>query len=93
MDVDSTPVDPATEETPVAAKLERTAVIAAEEAGGGAGGGGGPAGDAAGPLRVSMRLSNEMPEFVVVSSKYDDAMQFHWRSEMHIQMAFMEEPG
>ncbi|CAN0202288.1 unnamed protein product [Ectocarpus sp. 6 AP-2014] len=40
-----------------------------------------------------MRLSNEMPEFVVVTSKYDVAMTFNWRSEMHIQMAFMEEPG
>ncbi|CAM9550285.1 unnamed protein product [Ectocarpus sp. 8 AP-2014] len=46
-----------------------------------------------GVLRVSMRLSNEMPEFVVVTSKYDEAMTFNWRSEMHIQMAFMEEPG
>lgn len=44
-------------------------------------------------LRVSMRLSNEMPEFVVVTSKFDEAMTFNWRSEMHIQMAFMEEPG
>lgn len=46
-----------------------------------------------GPLRVSMRLSNEMPEFVVVTSKYDEAVGFQWRSDMHIQMAFMEEPG
>lgn len=49
--------------------------------------------EAGGPFRVSMRLSNEMPEFVVVTSKYDDAVAFNWRSEMHIQMAFMEEPG
>lgn len=46
-----------------------------------------------GPLRVSMRLSNEMPEFLVVMSKYDEAVRYQWRSEMHIQMAFMEEPG
>lgn len=46
-----------------------------------------------GPLRVSMRLSNEMPEFMVVTSKYEEAASFQWRSEMHIQMAFMEEPG
>ncbi|CAM9509880.1 unnamed protein product [Ectocarpus sp. 13 AM-2016] len=52
-----------------------------------------PAVAPAGVLRVSMRLSNEMPEFVVVTSKYDEAMTFSWRSEMHIQMAFMEEPG
>lgn len=44
-------------------------------------------------LRVSMRLSNEMPEFVVVKSKYEEAVRFQWRSEMHIQMAFMDEPG
>lgn len=48
---------------------------------------------AEGPLRVSMRLSNEMPEFIVVTSKYEEAAGFQWRSEMHIQMAFMEEPG
>lgn len=46
-----------------------------------------------GVFRVSMRLSNEMPEFMVVTSKYDEAVKFPWRSEMHIQMAFMEEPG
>lgn len=46
-----------------------------------------------GTFRVSMRLSNEMPEFLVVTSKYQEAVRFHWRSEMHIQMAFMEEPG
>lgn len=56
---------------------------AAGEGGGGRGG----------PFRVSMRLSNEMPEFMVVASKYDEATTFPWRSEMHIQMAFMEEPG
>lgn len=53
-------------------------------------GGGGARG---GPFRVSMRLSNEMPEFMVVASKYDEATTYPWRSEMHIQMAFMEEPG
>lgn len=44
-------------------------------------------------LRVSMRLSNEMPEFVVLERKYAEAVGAQWRSEMHIQMAFMEEPG
>lgn len=46
-----------------------------------------------GVLRVSMRLSNEMPEFVVVKEKYEQAVRFQWRSEMHIQMAFMDQPG
>lgn len=56
-------------------------------------GAGAAPGAAEGPLRVSMRLSNEMPEFMVVTSKYEEAASFQWRSEMHIQMAFMEEPG
>lgn len=59
----------------------------------GAGGAAGAAAALEGPLRVSMRLSNEMPEFLVVTSKYEEAASFQWRSEMHIQMAFMEEPG
>lgn len=46
-----------------------------------------------GTLRVSMRLSNEMPEFVVKKSKYDEMMKTQWRSEMHIQMAFMDDSG
>ncbi|CAM9500221.1 unnamed protein product [Scytosiphon promiscuus] len=92
MEVDSAPAKPVTQGPPVADKPE-VAAGAAAEAGAEGGGTVQPAAAAAGPLRVSMRLSNEMPEFVVVSSKYDDAMQYHWRSEMHIQMAFMEEPG
>lgn len=56
-------------------------------------GAGAARGAAEGPLRVSMRLSNDMPEFLVVTSKYEEAASFQWRSEMHIQMAFMEEPG
>lgn len=48
---------------------------------------------ASGVLRVSMRLNNEMPEFVVATSKYNEAVRAEWRSEMHIQMASTEEKG
>ena len=46
-----------------------------------------------GTLRVSMRLSNEMPEFVIMTSKYEEAVGFEWRSEMRIQMSSSEEAG
>lgn len=48
---------------------------------------------AGGVLRVSMRLNNEMPEFVVATSRYDKAVRAEWRSEIHIQMASTEEKG
>lgn len=44
-------------------------------------------------LRVAMSLSNEMPEFVVVKSKYEEAVRYPWRSEMHIQMTSLDAPG
>ena len=46
-----------------------------------------------GTLWVSMRLSNEMPEFVVMTSKYKKAVGFEWRSEMGIRMSSSEETG
>ncbi|CAN0208403.1 unnamed protein product, partial [Ectocarpus sp. 4 AP-2014] len=92
-----------TPDTPPLGEQEKRQSDVAADASKEEGAGGGEAAAAAAPvapavapggvLRVSMRLSNEMPEFVVVTSKYDEAMAFNWRSEMHIQMAFMEEPG
>ena len=46
-----------------------------------------------GTLWVSMRLNNEMPEFVVMASKYKKAVGFEWRSEMRIRMSSSEETG
>ena len=44
-----------------------------------------------GTLRVSMGPSNAMPKFVVMISKYEDAVRFNWRSDVHIQMMSSEE--